>query len=368
MTGKTLASAVRALALTSLVTGLMTFAPNANAQTQADHPSHDVPVAAGPSGAASQKIADGLGDSRTAGIYLDRDRQRFVVTVTDNKAAEAVKDAGAVPELVTYDTAYLDSIKQKLDDTFKTPGTTWGVDVPANQVIIHADSTVSDADFAELSEFIAPYGDAAHIVRIAGETTEMTSPINGGDYIRNENGATCSYGFTVRSKTDPEDKSILTAGHCTIQGGDLWYKSDGIYIGYTTGHYYSDGNDFGLIRASNTLQVTYYGNVEAQNGEAQDITYSRDSQIYETVCASGYNSKYGCGLVGLKNQTITYTDGHQVTGMDVANICRAGGDSGGPLFAGDAALGILSGGNNSTCFSYYQPVNEALAWYGVEVV
>ncbi|WOX15140.1 S1 family peptidase [Streptomyces sp. N50] len=367
MTGKTLVSAVRALALASLVTGLMTFAPNANAQTQADHPSRDVPVAAGPSGAASQKIADSLGDSRTAGIYLDRDRQRFVVTVTDSKAAEAVKEAGAIPERVTYDTAYLDSIKQKLDDTFRTPGTMWGVDVPANQVVIHADSTVSDADFTELSEFIAPYGDAAHIVRIAGETTETTSPINGGDYIQNGTVA-CSYGFTVRSKANPEYKSILTAGHCTIEGGNDWFKSDGTYIGYTTGHYFSDGNDFGLIRAYNTSEVTYYGNVEAQNGEAQDITYSRDSALGESVCASGFTSKYGCGTVEFKNQTITYSDGHQITGMDVTSICRAGGDSGGPLFAGDAALGILSGGNSSTCFSYYQPVNEALAWYGVEVV
>ncbi|MGY1500184.1 S1 family peptidase [Streptomyces sp. QTS52] len=367
MSGKTLAFAVRTLALTSLVAGLMAFTPNVNAQTQADHPSHDVPVAAGPSGGATQKIANSLGDSRTAGIYLDRDRQRFVVNVTDSKAAEAVKDAGAIPEQVTYDTAYLDSIKRKLDDTFKTPGTMWGVDVPANQVTIHADSTVSDADFTKLGEFIAPYGDAARIVRIAGETTETSSPINGGDYIRNDT-VSCSYGFTVRSKTNPEYKSILTAGHCTIDGGNDWFKSDGTYIGYTTGHYYSDGNDFGLIRAYNTSDVTYYGNVEAQNGEAQDITYSRDSAIYETVCASGYNSKYGCGIVGLKNQTITYTSGHQVTGMDMVNICRASGDSGGPLFALDAALGILSGANNSACYSYYQPVNEALAWYGVEVV
>ncbi|MGW3288425.1 S1 family peptidase [Streptomyces sp. NPDC001002] len=367
MIEKTLASAVKALALTSLVASLMALTPNANAQTQADHPSRDVQVAAGPSGEATQRIADSLGDSRTAGIYLDQDRQRFVVTVTDSKAAEAVKDAGAIPERVTYDTAYLDSIKQQLDDTFKTPGTMWGVDILANQVIVHADSTVSDTDFAKLDEFIAPYGDAARIVRIAGETTETASPINGGDYIQN-NAVSCSYGFTVRSKTNPEYKSILTAGHCTIEGGNDWSKSDGTYIGYTTGHYFSDGNDFGLIRAYNTSQVTYYGNVEAQNGEAQDITYSRDSRAGEHVCASGYNSKYGCGIVGLKNQTITYSDGHQVTGMDVANICRGSGDSGGPLFDLDAALGILSGANSSECYSYYQPVNEALAWYGVEVV
>lgn len=248
-----------------------------------------------------------------------------------------------------YDTAHLDSIKQKLDDTFRTPGTMWGVDVLANQVIIHADSTVSDTDFTALSEFIAPYGDAARLVRIAGESTEASSPINGGDYIQNGTVA-CSYGFTVRSKANPEYKSILTAGHCTIAGGNDWTKSDGTYIGYTTGDYYSDGN------------------VEAQNGEAQDITYSRDSWLGEGVCGSGFHSKYGCGTVDFKNQTITYTDGHQVTGVDVASICRAAGDSGGPLFDLDAALGILSGSNDSGCLSAYQPVNEALAWYGVEVV
>jgi streptogrisin D len=57
----------------------------------------------------------------------------------------------------------------------------------------------------------------------------------------------------------------------------------------------------------------------------------------------------------------------QITGMDVANICRGPGDSGGPLFDLDAALGVLSGKNNSEWYNYYQPVNEALAWYGVEV-
>lgn len=366
MPGKILPAAVKTAAVASLLAGFLTFTPSANAESQADPPRHDVAVAAGPSGEAAQDIADRLGDSHTAGIYLDRAKRRFVVTVTDGRTADAVKDAGAVPEQVAYDGAYLDSIKEKLDATFTTPGTMWGVDIPANQVVIHADSTVSAADFAELSDFIAPYGNAARIERIAGETTETSSAINGGDYIQNAS-VSCSYGFSVRSKTDPGYKAILTAGHCTITSGNDWSKSDGTYIGYTVGHNYANGNDFGLIRAYNPDNVTYYGNVEAQNGVSQDITYSRDSRVYESVCASGYRSGYGCGLVGLKNQTITYTDGHQVTGMDVANICRNHGDSGGPLYDLDAALGILSGANFDQCYSYYQPVNEALAWYGMEV-
>jgi hypothetical protein len=349
----------------SLIGSALAVAPNASAQEQTASPAHDVRVAGGPSGDATQKLADRLGRSHTAGIYLDRAKNRFVVTVTDEKTAEAVKDAGAIPRRVTYDTAHLDGIKKKLDATFKTPGTMWGVDVPANQVVVRADSTVSEKDFAALEKFAAPYGKAARVVRIKGETTRASGAINGGDYI--ENGVvSCSYGFTVRKKTDSNYKAFLTAGHCTNTSGTDWRKSDGTYIGYTIGHNVANGNDFGLVRAYNS-SVTYYGNVEAKDGVSQDIYYSRDSKIYETVCASGYRSGYACGMVGLKNQTVNYSDGMTVTGMDMVNICRNHGDSGGPLFAGDAALGLMSGFNTSSCYSYYQPVNEALAWYGMEV-
>jgi streptogrisin D len=360
-----LALTTKALAVASLLGSALTVAPNASAQPETPSPVHDIRVAGGPSGEAAQKLADRLGRSHTAGIYLDRAKERFVVTVTDESAAKAVKDAGAIPRQVAYDTAYLDGIKKKLDAAFKTPGTMWGVDVPTNQVVVRADSTVGTHDFAALQKFAAPYGKAARVVRIKGETKRTSGAINGGDYI--ENGVvSCSYGFTVRKKTDSNYKAFLTAGHCTNTSGTDWRKSDGTYIGYTTGHNVANGNDFGLVRAYNG-SVTYYGNVEAQNGASQDISYSRDSRIYESVCASGYRSGYGCGLVGLKNQTINYSDGMTVTGMDVANICRNHGDSGGPLYDLDAALGLQSGANFDECYSYYQPVNEALAWYGMEV-
>ncbi|MGW0768423.1 S1 family peptidase [Streptomyces sp. NPDC002676] len=358
-TGKT-------LLVVSLLGSALTAAPHASAQAEpAARPTHDVPVAGGPSGAASQRLADRLGRNHTAGVYLDRSRRRFVVTVTDDRTAQAVKDAGAIPRRVAYGTARLDGIKTKLDAAFRTPGTMWGVDIPANQVVVRADSTVRARDFAALKKFVAPYGNAARVIRIAGKTERAAGAINGGDYI--ENGVvSCSYGFTVRKKTDANYKAFLTAGHCTNTSGTDWRKSDGTYIGYTTGHNVADGNDFGLVRAYNA-DVTYYGNVEAANGVSQDITYSRDSKVYETVCVSGYRSGYGCGELGLKNQTINYSDGMTVTGMDEASICRNHGDSGGPLYAGDAALGLMSGFNTGSCFSYYQPVNEALAWYGMEV-
>ncbi|MFD6423793.1 S1 family peptidase [Streptomyces sp. NPDC060198] len=358
--------AIKFATLVLFVAGVSVGTPSAQAQTPVPGTGRDVAVAGGPSGKVTQALVEELSDSRTAGLYLDPGTKRIVVNVTDGESAEAVAEAGATPRRVAYDTAYLNSIKELLDQTFRTPGTMWGVDVTLNQVVVRADSTVSDADFQTLSAFIQPYGDAAKIDRVTGENEETaSSSINGGDFISNGYHY-CSYGFSVRSKTDSNDISFLTAGHCTTSPGTDWTKSDGTYIGYTTGHNYSNGNDFGLIRAYNRDDVTYYGNVTAAGGVAQDISYSRDSVILEDVCASGYNSKYACGPMRQKNQTINYSD-HQVTGMDVAEICRAGGDSGGPLFFGTAALGILSGRNTGSCLSYYQPVNEALAWYGVEV-
>ncbi|MFJ3303348.1 S1 family peptidase [Streptomyces sp. NPDC086549] len=360
----------KTLVTVSLLGSALAATPNASAQpdgapAQSVRPVHDVAVAGGPSGDAAQRLADRLGRSHTAGIYLDRAQRRFVITVTDEKAAAAVKAAGAIPRRVAYDTARLESIKKRLDTGFSTPGTMWGVDVPANQVVVRADSTVGKREFAALKRFLTPFGKAARVLRIGGKTERTAGAINGGDFI--DNGVvSCSYGFTVRKKTDPDYKAILTAGHCTNTSGTDWTKSDGTYIGYTTGHNVANGNDFGLIRAYNA-DVTYYGNVEAANGNSQDITYSRDSRIYETVCSTGFRSHYGCGELGLKNQTVNYTDGMTVTGMDVANICRNHGDSGGPLYAGDAALGLQSGADIEACYSYFQPVNEALAWYGMEV-
>lgn len=113
--------------------------------------------------------------------------------------------------------------------------------------------------------------------------------------------------------------------------------------------------------------MTYYGNGEAANGDSQDISYSRDSKVNETACAAGYRSKYACGTILYRNQTINCSDGTTVSGMVVARICRNSGDSGGPLLAGDAALGLLSGDNSASCQSFYQRVNAALAWYGMEV-
>lgn len=76
-----------------------------------------------------------------------------------------------------------------------------------------------------------------------------------------------------------------------------------------------------------------------------------------------------CGTVTGLNQTVNYSTG-VIYGLIRTNICAEPGDSGGPLYAASTGtiLGILSGGSGN-CTSggttYYQPIAEVLAAYGL---
>lgn len=358
----------RALTVSVLIVGTLLTAPGVQAQAAAPS-SDDVAVAVGPSGDATQALADSLGTTHTAGVYLDRANQRMAVAVTDEASAQKVRDAGVEANVVTYDTAYLSSIQQMLDAGFTTPGTSWGIDVLANKVVVTADSTVSDADYKALQDAIAPYGDAAQIGRTPGTTATAATTMAGGYYVKTGK-LSCTWGFSVRSKANTSVQGFLTAGHCTVWSRDagytLWQAYNSQYIGQTAGGYFPV-NDFGWVK-KDTTSITFNGGVliNTSNG-IQDINTSRDTKLYETACSYGITSKYGCGQVGAKNQTVNFTGGNQVKGLDVLSMCRDHGDSGGPLFIGKAAVGINSGFNSGSCISYFQPVNEALAWYGLEV-
>ncbi|WP_069462904.1 S1 family peptidase [Actinacidiphila rubida] len=276
---------------------------------------------------------------------------------------------GQAQAATRYDSAHLVSIQQTLNSTLNTPGTNWGIDAQAGRIEVHADQTVSEADYQALSRAIARYGNAVHLQRDPGKLQTAATVINGGDFITS-GGWGCTYGFSVEKKTDPSVKGFLTAGHCTVDatndGASAWYNSSGNYLGDTTGGFFP-GNDFGLVNSRGS--VSYVGNVnDGITGGVQDITYSRDAKIGEYVCSFGAYSHYGCGTVVQNAWTADYPAG-KVFGLDeVDGICRTEGDSGGPLYDDTAALGLLSGtASTDNCFSFYQPVNEALSWYGMEV-
>jgi streptogrisin D len=325
-----------------------------------------IPVRAGISSVQAEKFTGDFGPKRTAGTYYDQRTARMVVTVTDAETQRAVVAAGGIAERVRYSTQDLEAVTAALNARIDTRGTTWGTDVIANRVNVTADSTVSNTDFAEMEAVLEPYGDAATLTRVEGKIG-LTGTVNGGKYIRSEDGYQCSAGFNVRKKNDNSSLYVLTAGHCTTHdpGVSDWYNGADEYFGYDAGGRFP-GTDYGLIKHNNA-SVSKPGNVFWHgSGNVTDITHSRDPGVGEAVCMSGYRSGVECGTVWELNVTAHYPEG-DVHGLFRTDICTQDGDSGGPVFHNDAALGINSGKRSSGCVAYHQRVNPALAWYEVEV-
>lgn len=66
-------------------------------------------------------LADKLGEDRTAGVYYEDGH--LVVTVTDQAAAQSVREAGGTPKMVTRSAAELESIHHQLDQLGNIPNT-----------------------------------------------------------------------------------------------------------------------------------------------------------------------------------------------------------------------------------------------------
>jgi streptogrisin D len=337
-----------ALAAGALVVGVLPTSANA------------APVVAA-SPEAATALADGLGD-RSAGTYFDASLGKMVVNVTDEAAAREVRASGAVPKLVTRSAADLAKVTSELDVSSRIPGTAWYVDPVTNQVVVSVDSTVTGEKLDKVTAVTKRFGDAVRIERTAGV---LSLRISGGNAIYASNGGRCSLGFNVRSSSGTE--YFLTAGHCTNISAS-WYANSSrtTYLGPRVGSSFP-GNDYGIVRYDSS--VSRPGDVYLYNGSYRDITGAGNAYVGQSVQRSGSTTGLRSGTVLGLNATVNYAEG-TVTGLIRTNVCAEPGDSGGPLFAGNTALGLTSGGSGN-CSSggttYFQPVTEALSVYGVSV-
>ncbi|WP_326556989.1 S1 family peptidase [Micromonospora sp. NBC_01796] len=241
----------------------------------------------------------------------------------------------------------------------RTAGTVWGLDPATGRMTLTVDDTVGAERVAALR---ATADRAGAVVR--HEPGRLTTLIAGGQGIQVNSAGRCSLGANVRSGST---HFFITAGHCTILGG-TWYAqgNQAPVLGTRVGTSFP-GNDYGLVRYTNGAiphpsAVYTYPGLLPSNGIA-------NAYVGQRVCRSGSTTGVRCGTVVALNQTVNYSQG-SVHGLIRTNICAEPGDSGGPLYdpANGNVLGILSGGSGN-CTSggttYYQPIAEILAAYGV---
>ncbi|MFJ6424987.1 S1 family peptidase [Streptomyces hydrogenans] len=304
--------------------------------------------------AARQRAGEAYG-----GAWFDPAAGRLVVAVTDRAEEAEVRALGADTRLVRHSAAALDRAKARLDGLRAPAGVAgWHVDPKSNSVVV--DVVRAQRQSPAVRAFV-DRARADGLVTVA-ETAEAprtyAAGTVGGDPYYTGN-VRCSIGFSVHG-------GFVTAGHCGRAGAAVrgW---DGSAMGTFQGSSFP-GDDYAYVSIHSgwwTVPVVLgWGTVPDQL-----VRGSAEAPVGASICRSGSTTRWHCGTVLAKNQTVNYSQG-AVYQMTKTSVCAEGGDSGGSFLSGDQAQGVTSGGWGN-CSSggetWFQPVNEILARYGLRL-
>ncbi|WP_455680467.1 S1 family peptidase [Streptomyces hirsutus] len=349
-------AAVTGAGIAALVAAGVTF-QTANASESPEAPApRTLSVTA--AGNLASTLTEDLG-ADAAGTYYDAKSKSLVVNVLDEAAAGTVEEAGAKARVVANSLAELKSARTTLKQDATIPGTSWVTDPTTNKVVVTADRTVSEAEWAKLTKVVDGLGSKAELQRIK---SEFTPYVAGGDAITGAGGR-CSLGFNVTKGGEPY---FLTAGHCT-EGITTWSDSSGTVIGENEASSFP-GDDYGLVKY--TADVDHPSEVNLYDGSTQAISGAAEATVGMEVTRSGSTTQVHSGAVTGLDATVNYGNGDIVNGLIQTDVCAEPGDSGGSLFSGGSAVGLTSGGSGN-CSSggttFFQPVTEALSATGTQI-
>ncbi|WP_371934705.1 alpha-lytic protease prodomain-containing protein [Streptomyces sp. KL118A] len=298
------------------------------------------------------------------GAWFDAGSGRLTVALAERGAAADVRGTGADVRFVEHSAAKLDAAKARVDKFVKKAEApegvaSWRVDPKANRVVVdvveghRADNDVTD--FLKRVRATAP-------LRVdtvpEGPSTFAAGTVGGDPYYTGN--VRCSIGFSVQG-------GFVTAGHCGQAGAGVrgW---DGSNIGSFQGSSFPD-NDYAWVSVGNgwwTVPVVLgWGTIPDRL-----VKGSAEMPVGTSICRSGSTTKWHCGNLLAKNETVNYSGGAVVHQLTKTSVCAEGGDSGGSFISGDQAQGVTSGGWGN-CSSggetWFQPVNEILQRYNLRL-
>ncbi|WP_308124707.1 S1 family peptidase [Streptomyces sp. NEAU-YJ-81] len=189
--------------------------------------------------------------------------------------------------------------------------------------------------------------------------------LDGGDAIFG-GGARCSLGFNVSVDGAP---GFLTAGHCG-NASQTWTSDEaGAQQVGTVQDSQFPASDFALVMYDDaTTQAS--STVDLQDGSTQEIGRAVEASVGLKVQRSGSTTGVTDGTVTGLNATVNYGNGDIVNGLIQTDVCAEPGDSGGAMFAEDAAVGLTSGGSGDCTQggeTFFQPVTGALEATGAVI-
>ncbi|WP_327167629.1 putative Ig domain-containing protein [Streptomyces subrutilus] len=324
----------------------------------------------------ADELRAGLGD-RLAGVWFDGGTGLLQAAVADAAAADRAAAAGAVPHRVARGAGALREARATVSALIGAgvPGVAgWGVDQRANRVeVVRTVRTPQNEALA--ARLAAALGDAVHVADAGADAAprQQAGDVVGGEKWVPGSESPCSVGFSVTGAGGL--KGFLTAGHCTNDVSQAAYGKDGTRVGTSNKGGGRSVNaregDMGVVDVDQAgwnvaPRVSGYGQGDVT------VTGSADGIVGQAVCRSGQTSNWRCGEITKVDQSVDYGS-VVVDGLSYTDACSAGGDSGGSYVSatGGRALGIHSGGGSNTCgsggetFTIFQPVNEALAKWGL---
>jgi Trypsin len=191
-------------------------------------------------------------------------------------------------------------------------------------------------------------------------------------------GHSCTAGLPVRTRDGRW--FLVTAGHCVYEGGRSTWRQSGVALGkgyrWEYGGKGTEGRkatgDIGLVKltrksASRVLAIT------GGKARIQRITSVRDARAGERVCVTaGRTGATRCGTVVATTTSLRYASpglaARTITGLAlVKGICVNPGDSGSPVYAGRAAVGIVTARSASGCYTWYTKLPAQLRHFGLAV-
>ncbi|GAB3300846.1 alpha-lytic protease prodomain-containing protein [Parasphingorhabdus pacifica] len=313
----------------------------------------------------SDTLRDSLG-SAFGGAHFDAERGTLVVGVTDRSLIDEVRAEGAVAEHVRNSQQELDAVKSELDtmDASAPDNVTgWYVDVESNSVVVSVDESTRDRATDRFLEDARALDDSVRVEKVDEKPRTLYNLV-GGDAYYMGSGGRCSVGFPVRTAAGGD--GMVTAGHCGDPGTSV-SGHNRAQMGSFQGSSFP-GDDYAW--ASTNSSWTPQPWVNMYDGYARIVAGSDVAPVGSSVCRSGSTTGWHCGSVQAFNQTVRYSQG-TVYGLTRTDVCAEPGDSGGSFISGNQAQGMTSGGSGNCTYggtTYFQPVNEALNAYGLQLV
>ncbi len=302
------------------------------------------------------------------------------LTVNAGGRAEAarIEKAGLDARVPARGQAELDRIKAELDRSAadKAPSgvVAWAVDLPSDTVTVKVNNVRGAAARAFIAK-AAAHGSAVRIERGQEKLEAKAAIYPGSKMTFNNTTQWCSVGYGARDSSGRQ--YLVTAGHCVTN--TLRYDGAAFAQGYKTRYALGTRSvDMGILTINSGHSITTSVGTWGNSNPVAVRGGSRASSG-ASVCKSGATTGWTCGTIGSYNNTVTYVDLNGgpdtvVSGLATSSVCVEGGDSGGAYISGNQAQGMTSGGPtnqqctggvNSRGSSYFQPLDDALRYYGL---